>query len=121
MSKKENEIPPEEAYAMIPRKLLLGLNDGKLNHFELLVLLWLHIKAEYVTGTVETSYDAIISALALSSKGGKDKVTKAMLSLKKNRFIYFPNHQGRRSNMTVELHQYRFTATREKDISHRFP
>lgn len=121
MNKKEDEPTwKDKTYARIPRAWGVARIEGRLSADELLILLWLALGANPHNGTIKTSYEEIVSDLAVSGKNPKNRINKAMLSLKEKQYLWYPVQKGRRSSFVVEIAGYLLSTKNPKDISYRF-
>ena len=116
--KNENLTINNKNFVRLPRSLKEFYLDRYINFEQFFVLLWLWIKANPVTGKVDTSYEALRKDF--QEKFSKNYINKIMLVLKEQKLIWYPNQQGRRSSFNVDIQNYPLSNGGYRDISELF-
>lgn len=91
-------------YVRLRRGIFDHLFDGRLTWDEFCILLLLIAKANPKDGIEYTSYDALVSDT--QCKFSKNHINKIMLSLKRKKYLTYPNHRGRRTSLRVQIDKY---------------
>jgi len=91
-------------YVKLPRSIKTALIDGLLQYEEYALLVWLWLIANPRSGRAHVSYAGL--AKDFKDKYLKNKVNKLMLELKRKKWIWFENQQGRRSSFNVDISEY---------------
>jgi len=121
MEKDENKnLEEEETYLKLPRAWMFDYLNMKLSLDEMLILIWLSWNANPYNGRTKASYEGIASDLRFTGKNAKNRANKAMLNLKRKRYVWFPDRQGCRGSFLVEIGGYLLNTKFPKDISHHF-
>jgi hypothetical protein len=99
------------------------LESGEISWDEHSLREWLWFKADLDTGKVIA--DCKVLEIELKRrfpriKQLKNKINKLLLSLKKKRKLWFPEHTGKRGKIEIELQGFPLMSREYLDISHRF-
>jgi hypothetical protein len=116
--KNENLTIDNKNFVRLPRSLKEFYLDRYINFEQFFVLLWLWIKANPVTGKVDTSYEALRKDF--HEKFSKNYINKIMLALKEQKLIWYPNQRGRRSSFNVDIQNYPLSNGGYRDINKLF-
>ena len=105
-------------YVKLPRSIKTALVDGLLKFEEYAILVWLWLIANPRSGRAHVSYAGL--SKDFKEKYHKNKVNKIILELKRKKWIWFENQQGRRSSFNVDISEYPLSDGTFKYIEHRF-
>lgn len=78
--------------------------NGVLTFDEMILFIWLQWQSNPINGKFFTSYTSLESELG--GKYTKNSINKIMLSLKAKEYVWFPEHQGSRSQIQVVTKHY---------------
>ncbi len=105
-------------YVKLPRSIKTALVDGLLKFEEYAILVWLWLIANPRSGRAHVSYAGL--SKDFKEKYPKNTVNKIMLELKRKKWVWFENQQGRRSSFNVDIGSYPLSDSTFKYIEHRF-
>lgn len=106
-----------KSYTTTPRYIVEDYLDKKLTRSEFILCLWLRSTADingYTTTSVTAIRDDMFPGVEVNT------VQKLLLSLRKKKYVYFPNHQGRRGSIRIESDDWLMKTKGTKSIAHRF-
>lgn len=106
-----------KSYVTIPRYIAEDYLNKKLTRSEFILCIWLRSTAD-IYGFTTTSVTAIRDDMF--PKVEVNTVQKLLLSLRKKKYIYFPNHQGRRGSIRIESDSWLMKTKGTKSIAHHF-
>jgi hypothetical protein len=104
-------------YNTIPRYITEDFLDKKLTRNELILYLWLRAIAD-IKGFTKASIGDIRDDMF--PKVDVNYVQKLLLSLRRKKYLYFENHQGRRGSFRIEFGDWLLKDKVIKSIEHRF-
>ena len=105
-------------YVKLPRSIKTALVDGLLEYEEYALLVWLWLIANPRSGRAHVSYAGL--AKDFKDRYLKNRVNKFMLELKRKKWVWFVNQQGRRSSFNVDISEYPLSDGTFKYIEHNF-
>jgi hypothetical protein len=105
-------------YVKLPRSIKTALIDGLLEYEEYALLVWLWLIANPRSGRAHVSYAGL--AKDFKDRYLKNRVNKFMLELKRKKWVWFVNQQGRRSSFNVDISEYPLSDGTFKYIEHNF-
>ena len=106
-----------KSYTTTPRYIVENYFDKKLTRSEFILCLWLRSTADingYTTTSVTAIRDDMFPGVEVNT------VQKLLLSLRKKKYVYFPNHQGRRGSVRIESDDWLMKTKGTKSIAHHF-
>lgn len=83
-----------EDFVILFRKIRDDYLQGKLTRNEFNVLIWIWLNTNPYNGFFLTSYEGLIQDCRREIS--YDNMRKIISSLRKNQYIYFPSHKGRK-------------------------
>jgi hypothetical protein len=86
-------------FVALPRKIRDDYLNGKLTKNEFDVLIWIWLNANPVNGSFSMSYEGLRQDFR--NNISYDNARKITSSLRKERYIYFSNHKGRKGSFSV--------------------
>ena len=92
--------------------------DKHISFEEFEVIVWLWFKANPKTGRIGASYEGL--SKDFQERYSKNKMNKIMLELKRQKLIWYPRQQGRRSSFNVDIQSYPLSNKTYRDISGLF-
>ncbi len=108
-----------QGFLRLDRKIKDDYLNRKLKRDEMLVLIWLLWEANPHNGKTKANSQSLTDDL-FKGKYEKNYLNKIILALKRKKYLWFPNQQGRRGSFIVELDNYPLKDGGFTDISYRF-
>jgi DNA-binding MarR family transcriptional regulator len=96
----------DEGFVQIERELALDIEDALLAPDQLMLFVFVALKANYRNREYRTSYREI-SEILNERRWSKNHVNKVMLELKSLGYIEYPDHQGKKGRIIIKLTEKR--------------
>lgn len=103
-----------------PRSKRNDYLDGKLTHREYILLSWLYDSANPYAIAEVTLDDIAKNLFPGKWKISTNRINKLLLSLKRKRYIWYPDRSGRRGSFRIEIGEFLVSKGLWNDISHHW-
>jgi len=94
-----NQQQTIEDFVIVPRKIRDDYQQGKLTKNEFDILIWIWLNTNPYNGSFLADYKAL--EREFQNKISYDNMRKIISSLRKNQYIYFLNHKGRKGSFQI--------------------